>query len=121
MRDAGFDISDYRKIRKDLSGLGENATDDQMDALFRKFLDEAHRRGLRVIFDIATNHISDQHPWFQEAGNQRTIPIAIFFIWSKDGKEYADARIIFYGMRKATGKRMAKSIISIVSLISSLI
>jgi maltose alpha-D-glucosyltransferase/alpha-amylase len=30
MRDAGFDISDYRKIRKALSGLGENATDDQI-------------------------------------------------------------------------------------------
>lgn len=105
MRDAGFDISDYRKIRKDLSGLGENATDDQMDELFRKFLDEAHSRGLRVIFDIATNHISDHHSWFQEARKSKDNPYRDFFIWSKDGKEYADARIIFYGIEESNWKK----------------
>jgi maltose alpha-D-glucosyltransferase / alpha-amylase len=105
MRDAGFDISDYRKIRKDLSGLGENATDEQVDELFRNFLDEAHSRGLRVIFDIATNHISDQHEWFREARKSKDNPYREFFIWSKDGKEYADARIIFYGIEESNWKK----------------
>jgi len=105
MRDAGFDISDYRKIRKDLSGLGENATDDQTDELFRSFLAEAHRRGLKVIFDIATNHISDQHDWFREARKSQENPYRDFFIWSKDGKEYADARIIFYGIEASNWKK----------------
>lgn len=105
MRDAGFDISDYRKIRKDLSGLGENATDNEVDELFRNFLDEAHSRGLRVIFDIATNHISDQHEWFREARKSKDNPYHEFFIWSKDGKEYADARIIFYGIEESNWKK----------------
>jgi maltose alpha-D-glucosyltransferase/alpha-amylase len=105
MRDAGFDISDYRKIRKELSGLGEKATDDQVDELFGNFLKEAHNRGLRVIFDIATNHISDQHAWFREARKSKDNPYREFFIWSKDGKEYADARIIFYGIEESNWKK----------------
>jgi maltose alpha-D-glucosyltransferase/alpha-amylase len=105
MRDAGFDISDYRRIRKDLSGLGENATDDQIDELFMNFLAEAHSRGLKVIFDIATNHISDQHFWYREARKSKDNPYRDFFIWSKDAKEYADARIIFYGIEESNWKK----------------
>lgn len=105
MRDAGFDISDYRRIRKELAGLGENATDDQMRKLFGNFLKEAHSRGLRVIFDIATNHISEHHAWFKEARKSKDSPFRNFFIWSKDGKEYADARIIFYGIEESNWKK----------------
>jgi maltose alpha-D-glucosyltransferase / alpha-amylase len=105
MRDAGFDISDYRKIRKDLAGLGESATDEEVDELFTGFLAEAHRRGIRVIFDIATNHISDQHPWFREARKSKDNPYRDYFIWSKDGKEYPEARIIFYGIEESNWKK----------------
>ncbi|MBU1105681.1 MAG: hypothetical protein KKB51_03350 [Candidatus Riflebacteria bacterium] len=28
---------------------------------------EAHRRGLKLMFDVALNHVSHQHPWFQKA------------------------------------------------------
>lgn len=105
MRDAGFDISDYKRIRKGLSGLGENATDEQMSKIFGDFLKEAHSRGLRVIFDIATNHISNEHYWFQEAIKSKDNLYRDFFIWSKDGKEYADARIIFYGIEKSNWKK----------------
>jgi maltose alpha-D-glucosyltransferase / alpha-amylase len=105
MRDAGFDISDYRKIRKELSGLGENAGDEQVDEVFRNFLEEAHKRGIQVIFDIAANHISEEHAWFREARKSKDNPYRNFFIWSKDGKEYADARIIFYGIEKSNWKK----------------
>lgn len=105
MRDAGFDISNYRKIRKDLTGLGADATDEEIDALFSGFLDEAHQRGLKVIFDIATNHISDQHAWFSEARKSKDNPYRDFFIWSKTGKEFADARIIFYGIEESNWKK----------------
>jgi maltose alpha-D-glucosyltransferase/alpha-amylase len=105
MRDAGFDISDYRRIRKDLTGLGDKATDQQVDELFVKFLQEAHHRGIRVIFDIATNHISDQHPWFREAIKSKDNPFRDFFIWSKDDKGFADARIIFYGIEESNWKK----------------
>ena len=105
MRDAGFDISHYRKIRRELTGLDETATDTEVQDVFQNFLFEAHRRGLRVIFDIATNHVSDQHHWFQEARKSKENPYHDYFIWSKTGKEYAGARIIFKGIEESNWKK----------------
>ena len=47
----------------------EYATRDDYGTLleFREFLDDAHRRGLRVITELVCNHTSDQHAWFQQA------------------------------------------------------
>lgn len=105
MRDAGFDIRDYRKIRKELAGLGENAGDQQVDQIFVNFLNESHKRGIKVIFDIATNHISNQHPWFLEARKSKENPYRDYFIWSKDATRYPDARIIFYGIEESNWKK----------------
>src|SRR5664280_607871 len=57
MKDAGYDVSDYRDIEPVFGTL------DEADELIR----EAHDRGLRVLLDIVPNHTSDQHPWFQQA------------------------------------------------------
>jgi len=105
MRDAGFDISDYRKIRAELAGLEPDAPAGELDRIFRNFLDEAHRRGLKVIFDIATNHISDQHHWFTEARKSIDNPYRDYFIWRKDDRGFPDARIIFYGIETSNWKK----------------
>jgi maltose alpha-D-glucosyltransferase/alpha-amylase len=39
-----------------------------------ELIDEAHRRGIRVIADMVMNHTSDQHPWFQESRQSATNP-----------------------------------------------
>ena len=54
--DMGYDISDYRNISPD---YGDNE-------LFKKVLDEAHKRGIRVIMDLVVNHTSDEHEWFKQ-------------------------------------------------------
>lgn len=105
MRDAGFDISDYRKIRPELAGLGPDASPEELDSIFRQFLDEAHKRGLRVIFDIATNHISDQHFWFKEARKSKDNPYRDYFIWSDNDKGFPGARIIFEGIEESNWKK----------------
>jgi alpha-glucosidase len=57
MKDAGYDVSDFRAI----------------DPLFGTLADaeamiaDAHDLGMRVLLDIVPNHLSDKHRWFQEA------------------------------------------------------
>lgn len=98
MRDAGFDIRNYDRIRNDLLGLPSEFKKEEQEKVFLKFLNEAHSRGLRVIFDIALNHVSETHPWFQQAILSKENPYRDYFIWSDDTLRYSDARIIFKGM-----------------------
>lgn len=52
----GYDISDFEDIHVPYGTLGD----------CRRLIDETHRRGMRIIFNLAINHTSDQHEWFQE-------------------------------------------------------
>jgi maltose alpha-D-glucosyltransferase/alpha-amylase len=85
LRDGGYDISDY------LSVLPSYGTIDDVQQL----LDEAHRRGMRVIMDLVVNHTSDQHPWFQAARSDPDSPYRDWYVWSDTTDRYSDARIIF--------------------------
>ncbi len=98
-RDAGFDIKDYKKIRPDL--LANMPQDDVFDA----FIIKAHQKGIKVIFDIAINHTSDEHPWFKEARKSVANSYRDYYIWSKDDKMYSDARLIFYGIEDSNWKK----------------
>ena len=68
--DCGYDISDYYNIAEEFGG---------MDA-FKKVLDGAHERGMKVIMDLVVNHTSDQHEWFQKS-RQRIEPYTDYYIW----------------------------------------
>ncbi len=98
MRDAGFDIRNYDRIRADLLGLPEGYGKAEQEAVFGSFLQEAHNRDIRVIFDVAINHTSDQNPWFQEARKSEDNPFRDFYIWSKDTSLYGEARLLFKGI-----------------------
>lgn len=101
MRDAGFDIRNYDLIRHDLLGLEPGFSREEQKAVFGRFLGEAHARGIRVIFDIAINHCSEEHPWFIEAKKSVGNPYRDYFIWSRNTDLYKDARIIFKGMENS--------------------
>ncbi|HMO97094.1 MAG TPA: maltose alpha-D-glucosyltransferase, partial [Tepidiformaceae bacterium] len=86
LRDDGYDIADYRRIHPSYGTIAD----------FKKFLSEAHRRGLRVITELVGNHTSDQHAWFQRARRApKGSPHRDYYVWSDTATEYADARIIF--------------------------
>jgi maltose alpha-D-glucosyltransferase/alpha-amylase len=86
LRDDGYDIADYEGVHPDYGTL----------ASFRRFLQAAHRRGLRVITELVLNHTSDQHPWFERA---RRAPAGSrwrdFYVWSDTPDRYRGARVIF--------------------------
>jgi maltose alpha-D-glucosyltransferase/alpha-amylase len=109
MRDAGFDIRNYDRIRHDLLGLDPDFHEDQQQQKFGNFLKEAHSRGIRVIFDIAMNHCSEEHPWFAEAKKSEDNPYRDYFIWTKDTSLYKDARIIFKGMESSNWEQLGDS------------
>ncbi len=98
MRDAGFDISNYRKIRSSLLANNEQENVGASQSIFEDFLTEAHNREMKVIFDIAMNHTSDQHFWFQESRKSIDNPYRDYYIWNKDASKYKDARLLFKGM-----------------------
>ncbi len=102
MRDAGFDISDYTKIRAELLDKTGKAPDQQ---IFRQFLADAHQKGIKVIFDISMNHTSDEHPWFVEASKSKENPFRDYYIWSDDTALYQDARIIFKGIESSNWEK----------------
>ena len=91
-RDDGYDIADYRGIHSDYGTMRD----------FKRFVAEAHRRGLRVITELVVNHTSDQHEWFQRArlakpGSwQRD-----FYVWRDDDKGFSETRIIFIDTEKS--------------------
>ncbi len=59
MIDAGFDVSDYLTVRKN---LGSNEA-------FELLLQKAREINLNIFIDLVFNHISDKSDWFQKAVN----------------------------------------------------
>ncbi|HEV2559264.1 MAG TPA: maltose alpha-D-glucosyltransferase [Microvirga sp.] len=86
LKDDGYDIADYRGINPGYGTMRD----------FRRFVKEAHDRGLRVITELVINHTSDQHPWFQKARTAKPGSSARdFYVWSDTDQKYEDTRIIF--------------------------
>jgi maltose alpha-D-glucosyltransferase/alpha-amylase len=62
----------------------------------RRFIAEAHRRGLRVITELVINHTSDQHAWFQRARRRpKGSPSATSTSGATTPEKYQGVRIIF--------------------------
>jgi maltose alpha-D-glucosyltransferase/alpha-amylase len=85
LRDGGYDISDFMKVLPEFGDLGD----------FVELVDQAHKRGMRIIADLVMNHTSDQHPWFQASRSDPDGPYGDFYVWSDTKLKYEDARIIF--------------------------
>ena len=85
LRDGGYDISDFLTVHPDFG-----TTDDAAH-----LIEEAHRRGIRVVADMVMNHTSDQHPWFLESRQDSTNPKADWYVWGDDDQRWSDARVIF--------------------------
>ena len=68
--DYGYDISDYRAIDGKFGSLAD----------FDRLVAECHKRGLKVIMDMAVNHSSTEHPWFRAAVSSPDSPYRDYYI-----------------------------------------
>ena len=78
--DNGYDISDYQSINPAFGTMDD----------FKELLEEAHRRGMRVILDMVLNHTSDEHRWFQESRKSKESLYRDYYVWrpaKADGSE----------------------------------
>ena len=69
--DNGYDISCYTDIDPQYGTMAD----------FHTLLEEAHRRGIRVILDMVLNHTSSEHPWFRESRASRYAEKRDWYIW----------------------------------------
>ena len=86
MRDDGYDIAEYRSIHPAYGTLSD----------VKRFIAEAHKRGLRIITELVINHTSDQHAWFQKSRRaKKNSKARNFYVWSDTNQKYEGTRIIF--------------------------
>jgi alpha-amylase len=57
---------------------------------FRRLVEEAHKRDIRVIIDLVLNHTSSKHPWFLSARDDENSPYREFYIWVEEYPGYAN-------------------------------
>jgi maltose alpha-D-glucosyltransferase / alpha-amylase len=91
-RDDGYDIADYGAVNPDFGTMKD----------FKRFIQEAKKRGLRVITELVINHTSDQHDWFKRA--KRSPPGSSarnWYVWSDTDQKYQGTRIIFTDTEKS--------------------
>jgi len=68
----GYDVKNYYDVNP------EYGTNDD----FKRFVAEAHKRGIRVLVDMVLNHASNEHPFFKDAQLNPASPYRSWFRWS---------------------------------------
>lgn len=74
--DNGYDIANYQDIDPMFGSIED----------MQQLIDEAKRHNIRIIMDLALNHSSDEHMWFQEAKKSKDNKYHDYYVW-RDGKE----------------------------------
>ncbi len=71
-RDGGYDVTDFYNVAKRY-GTNED---------YKELCDEAHARGLKIIFDLVAGHTSIDHPWFIESARAEKNQYTNRYIWT---------------------------------------
>lgn len=70
----GYDVEDYSAVNP------EYGTEDD----FKRLLDAAHSKGIKIYMDYVLNHSSKEHPWFLDAKNNAKSLYRDWYIFSSD-------------------------------------
>lgn len=69
-QDFGYDISDYCDIAPEYGTLAD----------VQELIDETHKHGMKIVFDMVMNHTSVQHPWFKN--DEQRKHTNDYYIWA---------------------------------------
>lgn len=73
----GYDVTNYYFVEGDYG----------TEADYRAFIDAAHERGIRVIYDLVLNHTSSEHPYFRSAALDPESPYRDWYVWADAPRE----------------------------------
>ena len=73
----GYDVVDYFKVDE------EYGTEED----FRRLIEEAQARGIRVVVDLVLNHTGRDHPWFQQSQDPDSDK-RDWYVWSDESPGY---------------------------------
>lgn len=68
-----YDVTDYYAVHPDYGTMDD----------FRRLVDQAHKRDIRIIMDLVVNHSSNHHPWFKEASSSTDNPFRDYYVWAE--------------------------------------
>ncbi|MFT7163483.1 MAG: glycosidase, partial [Flavobacterium sp.] len=71
--DNGYDVANYYKVDSTYGSLED----------FKKFLEEAHKKDIKIIMDLVVNHTSTDSKWFQESRKSKDNPYRDYYIWKE--------------------------------------
>src|SRR5699024_78098 len=75
----GYDVTQYRGVAPQFGTLAE----------FDQLVAALHAADIKVVIDLALNHTSSDHPWFQKALADPTGPYHDYYIWQPATAETA--------------------------------
>ncbi|MCB0032464.1 MAG: DUF3459 domain-containing protein, partial [Anaerolineales bacterium] len=83
----GYDVTDYFQVEPDY-GTNED---------FKRLMEEAHARDIRVIVDLVMNHTSVEHPWFIES-QEPSSEKRDWYIWADENPNYRgpDGQVVWH-------------------------
>lgn len=68
-----YDVVNYKAIDKEYGTLAD----------YKKLVEEAHKRGIKILLDLVVNHTSSEHPWFAAStGEEATYKD--YYMWKLD-------------------------------------
>lgn len=68
-----YDVTDYKAVHPDYGTMAD----------FKRLLDEAHKRDIKVVIDMIINHTSTEHPWFQASKSGRENDFRDYYVWAQ--------------------------------------
>ncbi|RAU81829.1 alpha-amylase family glycosyl hydrolase [Pontibacter arcticus] len=67
-----YDVTDYYGIHPDYGTMAD----------FKEFVQQAHKRGIKVVIDLVLNHSGNSHPWFKAAAADEKSPYRDYYVWA---------------------------------------